>query len=183
MPKHVGGIEWESDRAAPLDSSYLHGESRITCAFKWSLTLVCLLSGVLGLTSLLWYVGIGNDRTWHVALRGGEVAIRIIEEPGTPGAFGPTGVHATPTPPFWRMPTVRLQGGVPAGAICTDLTMPLWMVFLTSFVTAAVFWRVHHLIFTRRSRHLRGHCIYCGYDLTGNVSGVCSECGAEVDAR
>lgn len=26
----------------------------------------------------------------------------------------------------------------------------------------------------------RGCCISCGYDLTGNVSGVCSECGAEL---
>ncbi len=24
-----------------------------------------------------------------------------------------------------------------------------------------------------------GHCQKCGYDLTGNVSGVCPECGAE----
>ncbi len=27
-----------------------------------------------------------------------------------------------------------------------------------------------------------GHCQKCGYDLTGNVSGVCPECGAKVDA-
>ena len=25
-----------------------------------------------------------------------------------------------------------------------------------------------------------GYCYYCGYDLTGNVTGVCSECRAEV---
>ena len=32
-------------------------------------------------------------------------------------------------------------------------------------------------------RHLRrktGCCLKCGYDLTGNVSGVCSECGERV---
>jgi hypothetical protein len=27
-------------------------------------------------------------------------------------------------------------------------------------------------------RRLGGRCIRCGYDLTGNVSGVCPECGA-----
>ena len=33
----------------------------------------------------------------------------------------------------------------------------------------------------RRMRRLQeGLCINCGYDLTGNVSGVCPECGAEV---
>ena len=28
-----------------------------------------------------------------------------------------------------------------------------------------------------RRRRKRGQCVKCGYDLTGNVSGVCSECG------
>ena len=29
----------------------------------------------------------------------------------------------------------------------------------------------------RRRRRLSGVCVGCGYDLTGNVSGVCPECG------
>ena len=29
----------------------------------------------------------------------------------------------------------------------------------------------------RKSRMARGQCVTCGYDLTGNLSGVCSECG------
>ena len=34
----------------------------------------------------------------------------------------------------------------------------------------------------RREERLRaaGRCTYCGYDLTGNVSGVCPECGTPV---
>ena len=28
-------------------------------------------------------------------------------------------------------------------------------------------------------RYARGHCPACGYDLTGNVSGVCPECGKD----
>ncbi len=31
----------------------------------------------------------------------------------------------------------------------------------------------------RRQRKKRGHCFNCGYDLTGNESGVCPECGTE----
>ena len=29
----------------------------------------------------------------------------------------------------------------------------------------------------REKRRLMGLCVQCGYDLTGNVSGVCPECG------
>ncbi len=35
----------------------------------------------------------------------------------------------------------------------------------------------------RRRRRKRGLCIACGYDLTGNVTGVCSECGVAIDPK
>ncbi len=35
-------------------------------------------------------------------------------------------------------------------------------------------WRSYRLT---RYRHGHGLCVECGYDLTGNVSGVCPECG------
>ena len=31
-----------------------------------------------------------------------------------------------------------------------------------------------------RRKYRRGHCQQCGYDLTGNESGVCPECGSAV---
>jgi hypothetical protein len=31
----------------------------------------------------------------------------------------------------------------------------------------------------RRRRQRKGLCVRCGYNLTGNVSGVCPECGTE----
>lgn len=44
-------------------------------------------------------------------------------------------------------------------------------------VLTAAFW----LIYRRaRERPAAGFCAACGYDLTGNVSGVCSECGQEM---
>ncbi len=33
----------------------------------------------------------------------------------------------------------------------------------------------------KRRRRKRGECVACGYNLTGNVSGVCPECGADLD--
>jgi len=47
-------------------------------------------------------------------------------------------------------------------------TCPLWIPFAACAVPAACFW---HL-----DRPAPGTC-RCGYDLTGNMSGRCSECG------
>ena len=38
------------------------------------------------------------------------------------------------------------------------------------------------MIFQRTPRIPHGHCKTCGYNLRGNVSGKCSECGAPVPA-
>ena len=56
--------------------------------------------------------------------------------------------------------------------------LPLWMIllFLTPYPTLAFIrgplrrWR----------RKRKGLCLACGYDLTGNVTGTCSECGAKL---
>lgn len=44
--------------------------------------------------------------------------------------------------------------------------------------TAAVWW----YDWRDRRRIPPGHCRKCGYDLTGNVTGVCSECGKQMSA-
>lgn len=51
--------------------------------------------------------------------------------------------------------------------------VPLWVPLLALAGPTIWLWR-------RDRRHPAGHCRKCGYDLTGNVSGVCSECGTEV---
>ena len=59
------------------------------------------------------------------------------------------------------------------------LAMPLWFpLVLFSIYPTIAFVRAPY-----RRRHLRrkkGLCIHCGYNLTGNVSGVCPECGEKV---
>ncbi len=50
------------------------------------------------------------------------------------------------------------------------LVIPLWIPALLAGVSTFILWR--------RSRRVPpGHCKACRYDLTGNVSGVCPECG------
>ena len=51
------------------------------------------------------------------------------------------------------------------------VALPLWIPFLLVTVPTAILW------WRDRRRISPGHCQKCGYDLTGNVSGVCPECG------
>ena len=44
-------------------------------------------------------------------------------------------------------------------------------------ILAAVVLPALYLFYRDRRRIQPGHCPHCGYNLTGNTSGVCSECG------
>ena len=53
---------------------------------------------------------------------------------------------------------------------------PLWVpVVLLAGLAWALWFAFERPIDLRRAK---GLCLHCGYDLTGNVSGVCPECGA-----
>ena len=63
--------------------------------------------------------------------------------------------------------------------ISESLIFPCWLPFaLTALLPALWLWRY------RRDRRLRSdgmpHCAKCDYNLTGNVSGVCPECGTPI---
>jgi hypothetical protein len=59
----------------------------------------------------------------------------------------------------------------------TWIILPLWIPVVALVIPTTFLW-------WRCLRVLPGHCQNCGYDLTGNVSGVCPECGTAVpDAR
>ena len=53
---------------------------------------------------------------------------------------------------------------------CWRLSVPLWIPLATIAIPTIWLWR-------RDRGFPDGHCQRCGYDLTGNVSGKCSECG------
>jgi len=53
--------------------------------------------------------------------------------------------------------------------------VPLWLVFLVSGGPAMYLTWLDH-------RHRPGTCQVCAYNLTGNVSGRCPECGTEISS-
>jgi hypothetical protein len=68
---------------------------------------------------------------------------------------------------YWR-PFVRWDRSV------QHVYIPLWIPCLVVGSAAALLW-------WRDRRLPTGHCQKCGYNLTGNVSGVCPECGTPIE--
>lgn len=77
---------------------------------------------------------------------------------------------------FWRGGSFVPMSGYVWWPIFTEKTIlvPLWIVFAPVLVPSLLVWR-------RSRRPPPGHCQKCNYDLTGNVSGVCPECGTEIE--
>lgn len=58
-------------------------------------------------------------------------------------------------------------------AVGSQTFFPLWIPFVLIAVPTAFLWYGDRYI-------PPGHCQKCGYDLTGNTSGVCPECGERI---
>ena len=92
-------------------------------------------------------------------------------------ALGPIlaaeGFSASPLP-YWgfelTMPKIR-----PIGPTVTSVEIPLWMLLIAIATPTAILWSRH------RNRPMPGCCTKCRYDLTGNESGICPECGTEIE--
>ncbi len=65
-----------------------------------------------------------------------------------------------------------------SGPTSFSVGLPLWIPFLLVAIPTALLW-------WRDGRRIPpcGHCQKCGYDLTGNVSGVCPECGEKTSTK
>ena len=56
----------------------------------------------------------------------------------------------------------------------TIVQIPFWTFFLAMASPTAILWYRHH------NRSKPGFCSKCRYDLAGNESGICPECGTKV---
>jgi hypothetical protein len=60
----------------------------------------------------------------------------------------------------------------------------LWSIRLPFWLPAVIIGLLVALLLLRDSRRVRpGCCLCCGYDLTGNVSGRCPECGRAISTE
>ena len=72
-------------------------------------------------------------------------------------------------------------GAVIVGTLAAAMMLPGAMMLIIAaggfaFTGLLFFWNWPGDV--RRQRRERGQCLQCGYDLRGNVSGVCPECGS-----
>jgi hypothetical protein len=135
---------------------------------KWAGLVLCVMVSAGWAVSLMRCVGVGWDK-YRVSLGDGNLCLwelrtrgRVFEgwhvyseAPWGRRSYGLTWVHRD----FIKDGGTRL------------LYIPLWLPFLLLAIPAVVFWR-------QDLRRPDSCC--CGYDLTGNVSGRCPECGRVV---
>jgi len=60
----------------------------------------------------------------------------------------------------------------------TTVVFPIWVILLLLWVYPAFMFARGPL--RRHRRRRRGLCAQCGYNLTGNTSGICPECGTPI---
>ena len=73
---------------------------------------------------------------------------------------------------------VGLFVGIGTAFVALDSAEPAgWLVTSGGFALATLGWLQMRRWGARNVRLALGQCLACGYDLTGNVSGVCPECG------
>ena len=93
---------------------------------------------------------------------------------------GPPPEVPTPAPPLAVIDRTVVAG--PYVNVTKGATVPFWLVVSAAALVPAARVTGSALgALRRRSVARRGLCPSCAYDLTGNVSGVCPECGARAN--
>ncbi len=140
---------------------------RSTC--KWSGTALTALLLAVWVGSRWWAAGLRLKPTVDLGVAAGQVYIGWEE----PWSIIPLYRDWYPPErylyPFsWWFDGARSTMG---GVTYTDVVIPIWALVVLFATPTLWLWRCDR-------RRQPGLCVKCGYDLRGNASGVCPECGA-----
>jgi len=150
---------------------------RLRSTIKWGSTVLTVLLLIMWIGSAWIEFGVTLNPTMIGGIDGGCIWVLkdtsgVIPEVQATCEWSP-GFSVHPAHFYWwfdyaHSMTVRFR------VSRTELVIPLWpLVAPFALLTCWVWWR--HL------RYLApGHCSICGYDLRGNTSGACPECGARL---
>ena len=132
-----------------------------------------LATGLVGVFAVCWVVGSQFD-IWYINSQLGPMM--VISEGGLGVGFSRSWavpvsgffVERSSGPGGWFWPFVDVENA--SRSIYVGL--PFWLLIGIGSVFAAIAWRIDRLP--------AGFCKTCEYDLTGNTSGVCPECGERI---
>ncbi len=158
--------------------------SRTRCVLKWAGTLFCLLIIGLWLASGWYrpyctvYFRDGQHELYLSLLHGHIHAYHaVLSPPWLPNwarrshcGLRPGGAN----PRFWDSPALSWRSSSTRRGYHRQLNGPIWLPLLIVAIPTGFLWWVVDRPYPK------GHCQNCGYNLTGNVSGRCPECGTAV---
>lgn len=139
---------------------------------------------LLPFSALLWYESHSEPyqrrydvtlyKSLRVYLRDGVCSLRLLSMPSKTASrsqfAGTLNYDATP-----ERRSLLFNSTSQGPYRITWLVFPLWLSTFTLALIGAIPVTLGPI--RRWQRQWRGLCLYCGYDLTGNRSGRCSECG------
>jgi hypothetical protein len=151
--------------------------TRWTRAGKWAGVVTLAVIAILWLGSgwfaayRIWPTGQGEQ---HLQIGGGIVLYYHSRDRLEPTASTGCFLRSAEFRAHWRWVPVRF--GHQRGTSMTEyMYLPLWVPWVAVLFPTVWLW-----FFDRRPP---GSCAKCGYDLKGNTTGVCPECGAKAGGR
>lgn len=149
---------------------------------RWMMRGATILSLLVFAAIVVVHVTTPKLGSWECSEVGGEfTAISRLPDIGAQTAapeyrYEDLGIEISASrvpPPFTR------QFGLPAEYV-RFVQFPVWPLLLIIALPMIVIyaWRVS--VWLDRKRTIAGHCPTCHYDLTGNLSGICPECGTAI---
>lgn len=128
--------------------------------------------------SFVWSISYSGSKYWVIESGAFGIAESVIVEPDSIWAERSRGEK----PSSWEIKRSSyarsrvfwpyyFNDEIDYGLRVMNVFIPLWLPLLPLLILAAV------VIYRDRTRRPPGHCRKCGYDLKGNTTGRCPECG------
>ncbi len=154
------------------------GRSRTRRIAKWMGLMACAVLMLAQVVGHWWSVERSSARV-VIHIGGGFFAVSHLHVPQSPGRF--MSLVSSARNSEWtarrtrhrRWWFVSSRSAPVSGISVSYFVFPLWIPILALTIPTVWLWR-------RDRRRLEGYCRKCEYDLTGNVTGVCSECGTKI---